>query len=71
VRKFTYACFVAVRVTWISFVFDAREWRRSVLIMLETRIIMSSSIFRLTFLLVLCLIFLMDLAMAHMVLVHE
>jgi hypothetical protein len=47
--------------------------------MLETRIIMSSLIFRLiltlvlrlTHLLVLCLISLMDLTIAHMILVHE
>jgi hypothetical protein len=39
--------------------------------MLETHIIMSLLIFRLIFLLMLCLIFLMDLTIAHMVLVHE
>ena len=47
--------------------------------MLETHIVMSSLIFRLiltlvrclTLLLVLCLISLMDLTIAHMVLVHE
>jgi hypothetical protein len=39
--------------------------------MLETHITMSSSIFCLTFLLMLCLIFLMDLIIAHMILVHE
>jgi hypothetical protein len=39
--------------------------------MLETHIIMSSLISRLTFLLTLRLIFLMDLTIAYMVLVHE
>jgi hypothetical protein len=39
--------------------------------MLETHIMMSLLIFCLTFLLVLRLIFLMDLTIAHMVLVHE
>jgi hypothetical protein len=39
--------------------------------MLETHIMMSLLLFRLTFILVLCLIFLMDLTIAHMVLVHE
>jgi hypothetical protein len=39
--------------------------------MLETHIIMSSLIFRLAFLLMLHLTFLMDLTIAHMVLVHE
>jgi hypothetical protein len=28
VRKFTFACFVAVRVAWMSFAFGGREWRR-------------------------------------------
>jgi hypothetical protein len=39
--------------------------------MLETHIIMSSLIFRIAFLLVLHLVFLMDLTIARMVLVHE
>jgi hypothetical protein len=39
--------------------------------MLETHIKMSSLIFRLTFLLMFCLIFLKDLTISHMVLVHE
>jgi hypothetical protein len=39
--------------------------------MIETNIMISLLIFRLTFLLVLWLIFLMDLTIAHMVLVHE
>jgi hypothetical protein len=39
--------------------------------MLETHIKMSSLIFCLTFLLVLCLIFFMDLTIDHMVLVHN
>jgi hypothetical protein len=39
--------------------------------MLEIHIMISLLIFRLTFLLVLCLAFLMDLTIAHMVLIHE
>jgi hypothetical protein len=39
--------------------------------MLETHIITSSLIFRLTFLLMLRLIFLMDLTITHMMLVHD
>jgi hypothetical protein len=39
--------------------------------MLETHIVMSSLIFRPVLILVLCLIYLMDLTIAHMVLVHE
>jgi hypothetical protein len=41
------------------------------LTMLETHIIMSSLIFCLTFLLILRLIFLMDVTIPHMLLVHE
>jgi hypothetical protein len=74
-----FACFVAVVVTWMSFPSDNRELRRGILSMLETHIVMSSLIFRLiltlvvrlTHLLVLCLISLMDLTIAHMVFVHE
>jgi hypothetical protein len=63
----------------MSFAFDARELRRDVLTMLETHIVMSSLIFCLTLslalhlalLLVLCLISLIDLIIAHMILVHE
>jgi hypothetical protein len=71
VRKFTFAYFVAVRVTWKNFAFDAREWRRGVWTMLETYIMMSLLIFHLTFLFVFRLIFLMNLTITHMVLVHE
>jgi hypothetical protein len=71
VKKFIFAYFVAVRVTWVSFAFGAREWRRDMWTMLETHIMMSLLIFCLTFLLVLHLIFLMDLTIAHMALVHE
>jgi hypothetical protein len=39
--------------------------------MLETHIVMSSLIFRLILIIVLCLASLMDLIIAHMVLVHE
>jgi hypothetical protein len=55
----------------MSFAFCAREWRRGVWTMLETHTMMSLLIFCLTFLLVLHLIFLKDLTIAHMVLVHE
>jgi hypothetical protein len=53
------------------FVFGVREWRRVVWTMLETHIMMSLLIFCLIFLLVLHLICLMDLTIAHVVLVHE
>jgi hypothetical protein len=39
------ACFVAVLVTWMSFVSVTRESRRAILSMLETHIVMSSLIF--------------------------
>jgi hypothetical protein len=71
----------------MSFASGVRELRRSVLIMLETRIVMSSLIFRLLLILMihlaftlmlylvlplmLCLGSLMDLTIAHMILVHE
>jgi hypothetical protein len=63
----------------MSFASDVRELRKCALSMLETHIIMSSLIFcliltlvlRLTLILMLCLISLMDLTIAHMVLVHE
>jgi hypothetical protein len=70
---------VAVLVTWMSFAFSVRELRGGVLSMLETHIVMSSLISRLAFtpvlrlalLYVLFLSSLMDLTIAHMVLVHE
>jgi hypothetical protein len=63
----------------MSFTSVARELRRDTLTILETHIMMSSLIFcliltlvlRLALLLMLCLISLMDLIIAHMVLVHE
>jgi hypothetical protein len=59
----------------MSFASIARELRMGALTMLETHIVMSSLIFRLVLylalLLVLCLVSLMDLTIAHMVLVHE
>jgi hypothetical protein len=66
-------------VTWMSFSTDARELRRDILTMPETHIVMSSLIFRLVLILVLCLALLLvpcltsviDLTIAHMVLVHE
>jgi hypothetical protein len=78
---------VVVLVTWMSFASDERELRGGVLSMLETHIVVSSLIFRLALILmlrlaftlvfrltllhVLCLSSLMDLTIAHMVLVHE
>jgi hypothetical protein len=74
-----FACFMAVMATWMSFASGASELRRDALSMLETHILMSSLIFRLVLilvlclahLLVLCLISLMDLIIAHIILVHE
>jgi hypothetical protein len=70
---------VVVLVTWMSFASNARELRRATLSMLETHIMMNSLIFcliltlvlRLTLLLMLYLVSLMDLTIAHMVLVRE
>jgi hypothetical protein len=70
-RKLLFACFVAVLVTWMSFSSVARELRRVVLIMLETHIVMSSLIFHLVLIIVHRLASLMDLTIAHMILVHE
>jgi hypothetical protein len=63
----------------MSFASDARELRKDALTMLETYIMMSSLIFCLDLILVLCLTLtlvlclssIMDLTIAHMVLVHE
>jgi hypothetical protein len=63
----------------MSFASDARELRRDALSMLETHIMVSSLIFHLvrtlmlclTHLLMRCLISLMDLTIAHMILLHE
>jgi hypothetical protein len=74
-----FACLVAVLITSMSFSSDARELRRCTLIMLETHIVMSFLIFHLALtlmfclalLFVLCLVSLMDLTIAHMILVHE
>jgi hypothetical protein len=63
----------------MSFASGVRELRGGALTMPETHIVMSFLIFHLTLslalclalLLVLCLVPLMDLAIAHMVLVHE
>jgi hypothetical protein len=78
-RKLLFSCFVAMLVTLMSFASSARESRRGTLIMLETHIIRSLLIFRLSLilvlrlilLLILCLASLMDLTIAHMVLAHE
>jgi hypothetical protein len=74
-----FECFVAVLVIWMSFASIERGLRRDVLSMLETHIVMSFLSFHLvhtlvlcpTLLLVLCLMSLMDLTIAHMILVHE
>jgi hypothetical protein len=66
-----FACFMVVLVTWISFASVARELRRDALTMLQTHIMMSSLIFHLVLTLVLYLISLIDLTIAHMILVHE
>jgi hypothetical protein len=84
--KLVFACFMAALVTWMSFAFGVRELR-GVLSMLETHIVMSSLISRLVLILMFCLAFtfilhltrlhvlflssLMNLTIAHMVLVHE
>jgi hypothetical protein len=76
---------VAVLVTWMSFASGGRELRGGMLSMLETHIVMSSLIFRIVLILMfrlvltlvlhlalfhmLCLNSLMDLTIAHMVLV--
>jgi hypothetical protein len=81
------ACFVVVLVTWRSFASSERELRGGVLSMLETHIVMSSLIFRRILILmfclartlvpclslfhVLCLSSLMDLTIAHIVLIRE
>jgi hypothetical protein len=71
--------FVAVMVTWMSFTSDVRKLRRGTFSMLETHIVMSFLIFclililvlRLALLHVLFLSSLMDLTIAHMILVHK
>jgi hypothetical protein len=79
--------FVVMLVTWMSFASGVREFRRGVLIMLETHTMMSSLIFCLVLILVFCLDLilmlclaltlmlylssLMDLTISRMVLVHE
>jgi hypothetical protein len=55
----------------MSFASVTKELRRDTLIMLETYIVISSLIFCLVLLLVLCLTSFMDLTITHMVLVHE
>jgi hypothetical protein len=76
-----------VLITWMSFASDGRELRGGMLSMIETHIVMSSLMFRLSLILVfrlaftlvlrltlfhvLCLSSLMDLTIAHIVLVHE
>jgi hypothetical protein len=85
--KLLCACFVAVLVTWMSFTSGKKELRGGMLSMLETHIVMSSLIFCLVLILmfhlaftfvlclalfhVFCLSSLMNLTIAHMVLVHK
>jgi hypothetical protein len=70
---------MAVLVTWMNFTSGASELRRDASTMLETHIVMSLLIFRIDFILVLCLALtlalclssLMDLTIPHIVLIHE
>jgi hypothetical protein len=87
VRKETPKLRQEATITWMSFAFGRRELRGGVLSMLETHIVMNLLIFRLTLILmfclavtlvlrlalfhVLCLSSLMDLTIAHMVLINE
>jgi hypothetical protein len=86
-RNLLCACFVVMLVTWMSFASSGRELRGGVLSMLETHIVMSLLIFCLILILMFCLVLtlvlhltlfhmlclnsLMDLTIAHTVLVHE
>jgi hypothetical protein len=70
-REEAFICMFGGRATWMSFASVVRELRRCALIMLETHIVMSSLIFHIVLILVLHLASLMDLTIAHMVLVHE
>jgi hypothetical protein len=63
-RKLLFACFVAMLVTWMSFASGRRELRGGVLIMLETHIVMSLSIFRLILILMFRLAFTLELLLA-------
>jgi hypothetical protein len=62
-----FACFVAMRIIWMSFAFGGRELRGGVLSMLETHIVMSSLICRLVLILVfrLALTLVLHLALFH------
>jgi hypothetical protein len=63
-RKLLCACFVAVLVTWMSFASGERELRGAVLSMLETHIVMSSLMFRLSLILVFHLALTLELLLA-------
>jgi hypothetical protein len=63
-RKLFFACFVAVLVTWMSFASGGRELRGDVLSMLETHIVMSSLMFRLSLILVFHLALTLELLLA-------
>jgi hypothetical protein len=85
--KLLCAYFMIVLVTWMSFASGVRELRGGVLSMPETHIVMSSLISRLVLILMFCLTFtlvlplallyvlflssLMDLTIAHIILLHE
>jgi hypothetical protein len=66
-RKFLFACFVAVLVTYMSFASGGRELRGGMLSMLETHIVMSSLMFRLILILMFRLVFtlVLFLALSH------
>jgi hypothetical protein len=85
--KLLFTCFVAVLVAWMSIASGVRKLRGDVLSMIETHIVMSSLIFchiltlifrlartlvlHLALFHVLCLTSLLDLTIAHMVLIHK
>jgi hypothetical protein len=62
--KLSFAYFMVVLVTWMSFAFGARELRGDMLSMLETHIMMSSLMFRLSLILVFRLAFTLMLLLA-------
>jgi hypothetical protein len=67
-----YICMFCGRAIHLDdFVFGAREWRKCGWTMLKTHIMINLLIFCLIFLLVLRPVFLLDLTIAHMALVHE
>jgi hypothetical protein len=63
-RKPSFACFVTVLVTWMSFTSCVRKLRGGILSRLETHIVMSLFIFRLVLTLIFCLAFTLRLRLA-------